>query len=87
MKSKNKAEVSPAQSGSNATWGKYSSDQFNSLPFWAREEIDDLTRSNRHLLEALKELLKTEESPHTETVRFLAREQARAVIAKAERGE
>lgn len=36
------------------------------------------------LLEALQELEKVESSPHSETKRFLAREQARAAIAKAQ---
>ena len=46
-------------------------------------------RANAHLiaaapelLEALEELLKSEESPHSETVRYLAREEARAAIDK-----
>lgn len=37
-----------------------------------------------NLLSSFKELLASEESPHTETVRYLAREQARKAIAKAE---
>lgn len=36
------------------------------------------------VLEALRELLTSEESPHSETTRYLAREAARAAIAKAE---
>lgn len=38
------------------------------------------------LLAALIELEKVESSPHSETVRYLAREQARAAIAKATNG-
>lgn len=36
------------------------------------------------LLVALQELERVESAPHSETVRYLAREQARAAIAKAE---
>lgn len=53
----------------------------------ARDLADKIVkRYNAHseLIEALKELLASEESPHTETVRYLARDQARAAIAKAE---
>lgn len=48
-------------------------------------------RANAHLIAAAPDLLaalikleRVESSPHSETVRYLAREQARAAIAKAE---
>lgn len=41
-----------------------------------------LRQEKVELLEALRELLTSEESPHSETVRYLAREQARTILAK-----
>ena len=51
-----------------------------------RDEHNKLAQEHAGMLAALEQLERVESSPHSETVRFLAREDARAAIARA-RGE